>query len=427
LEKLLRWAAASIEKSVNQPLLPHAIIALNATDNAINPQQWDATEATKTLLGDVDDAIAAVPKFAKHAEYWRSRGKKVRTMKDLLECFYTSVTVVRLPSKGRYMLMNEQVGRLYYEITKACSRAYVFRQKIRMLCDANDLQMYLQCAFDHFSKNLDIPFDFSEVSLRHNPIPLDFRGNILKMALSIWDNKEQDPRPTGDKIFKPLAHMVASCIMLDLTRQRYQGTAIDLFDKRYLPHCVEALRNFCQSHWLCSFSNKHGTCANTQKGHGPKGHQSSEGKVLAVGSFESEFQAELYEETWKSELRGHLDKMRRDLQIETFSTATFMEEDLALQLHVRNMDAFFEHCSSAKNFRCHSACFCCLRETPTEPLPCGHVLCLKCIQSYGQLMEDYWVYMKHCPLHRMETTWQVPHLISLKPKLAGVRILTLDG
>jgi hypothetical protein len=427
LEKLLRWAAASIEKSVNQPLLPHAVIALNATDNAINTQQWDVNESTKTLLNDVDDAIAASPKFAKYAEYWRTRGKKVRTMKDLLECFYTSVTVVRIPSKGRYMLMNEQVGRLYHEISKACNRAYIFRQKIRMLCDADDLQMYLQCAFDHFSRNLDEPFDFSEISLRHNPIPLDFRGNILKMALAIWSNLNASTRPSGDQIFEPLSRMVASCIMLDLTRQKYQGTAIDLFDKRYLSHCVEALHNFCESYWPCSYESKNGRCANTQQGHGTKGHQNSYGKVLAVGSFQSGFEAANYEETWKNLLRDHLDKMRRDLQLETFSTATFREEDLALQLHVRNMDIFFKQCGSANKFRSHSACFCCLRETPTEPLPCRHVLCLRCIQSYGMIMDDYWVSMRHCPLHVQETTWQTPQLISLKPKHAGVRVLTLDG
>lgn len=427
MEKLLRWADTSFEKSVNQPLLPHAVIALNATDNAINSQQWDVSEATKTLLSDVDDAIASVPKFAKYAEFWRCRGKKVRTMKDLLECFYSSVTVVRIPSKGRYMLMNEQVGRLYHEISKACNRAYIFRQKIRMLCDADDLQMYLQCAFDHFSKNLDEAFDFSEISLRHNPIPLDFRGNILKMALAIRDNMSEATRRDGDQLFKPLARMVASCIMLDLTRQKYQGTAIDLFDRRYMSHCVKALHEFCQAYWVCSYESKHGKCANTQQGHGPKGHQNISGKVLAVGPFQSDFEATNYEDTWITSLRDHVDTMRRNLQLETFSTATFKEEDLALQLHIRNMDVFFKHFGSATKFRSHSACFCCLRETPTEPLPCRHVLCIRCIRSYGMVMDDYWVSMRHCPLHVQETTWRVPQLISVKPKHAGVRVLTLDG
>jgi hypothetical protein len=368
LDKLLNWAAASIEKSLNQPLLPHAIIALNATDNAINPLQREVHEATKTLLNDVDDAIAAVPKFVKHAEYWRSRGKKIRTMKDLLECFYTSVTVVRIPSKGRYMLMNEQVGRLYHEISKACNLAYVSRQKVRMLCNADDMQTYLQLAFDHFSKNLDKPFDFSEVSLSINPIPLDFRGNILKLILAIWDYRG-NPLSTGHDIFKPLARMVASCIMLDLTRQSYQGTAMELFNSHYSLHCIKALEDFCSDYWPCDYEGRTGSCAITQKGHGLKGHQDNRGKVLASGAYQSDFSASSYSWTWTKEIRMHLDKMRKDLQPEIFSKASFREEDSALKLHIKNMAVFFnQYGDSTKNFLSNSVCFCCLRETPTEPL-----------------------------------------------------------
>jgi hypothetical protein len=40
-EKLVDWAAAALEKSSNQPVLPHAIIVLNASDNSTNPDLWD--------------------------------------------------------------------------------------------------------------------------------------------------------------------------------------------------------------------------------------------------------------------------------------------------------------------------------------------------------------------------------------------------
>lgn len=240
---MLDWAFASIEKSLNQPLLPHAIIALNATDNAIDPRQWDIAEATNTLLRDVDSAMDLVPKLAKYAEYWRSRGKKIKTMKDLLECFYTSITVIRIPTKGRYMLMNDQVGRLYREIKVACNRAYFSRQKIRMLCNADDLQTYLRFAFDHFSQHLDTPFDFSEISLRNNPIPQDFGGNVLKLAIAIQEQTaEAGLRPTGNQIFEPLSGMVASCIMLDLTRQHYQGRC----ELRFFDSTMTGLTNHCR-------------------------------------------------------------------------------------------------------------------------------------------------------------------------------------
>ena len=89
-----------------------------------------------------------------------------------------------------------------------------------MLTNVDELQAYLLSAFDHFSKDLSTPFNFVEVSLRNNPIPLDFRGNILKLAMAI---KQRTGQTNGRLIFKDLSPMVASCILLDLARSRLKG------------------------------------------------------------------------------------------------------------------------------------------------------------------------------------------------------------
>jgi hypothetical protein len=93
---------------------------------------------------------------------------------------------------------------------------------LRMLLDAEELQSYLQFAFDHFAVSLDRPFDFVQASFSNSPIPLDFGGNILKLAINlmhVWENKA-DTRV----IFQELSYMVASCIMLDTARRGIKGT-----------------------------------------------------------------------------------------------------------------------------------------------------------------------------------------------------------
>lgn len=90
-----------------------------------------------------------------------------------------------------------------------------------MLLDAEELQSYLQCAFDHFALELDRPFDFVQASFSNSPIPLDFGGNILKLAINfmhVWEDKA-DIRV----IFQELSYMVASCIMLDSVRNKNKG------------------------------------------------------------------------------------------------------------------------------------------------------------------------------------------------------------
>lgn len=87
--------------------------------------------------------------------------------------------------------------------------------------NANELQPYLQFAFDHFACDLETPFDFVQASFTNSPIPLDFGGNILKLALSLmeaWSNAID-----GEIIFKELSYMVASCIMLDSVRSKIRG------------------------------------------------------------------------------------------------------------------------------------------------------------------------------------------------------------
>ena len=220
LRKLIAWASASYEKSLGQPALPHIIIVLNATDLAIDASQWDVKEATQKFLSDVETSIERIPALQAQLEFWRAKGCPIRTTKDLLECYYSSVTVVRIPTKGRYMLIDKQVAKLHTEIVVRCSQSHHKKRKVRMLSNSEDLQLYLQLAFDHFSLNLDEPFNFVKVALKVNPIPSDFGGNILKLAVAI---KDHHPSWKVAKIFEHLSLMVASCIMLDIHRHRRLG------------------------------------------------------------------------------------------------------------------------------------------------------------------------------------------------------------
>jgi hypothetical protein len=67
LEKLLKWASSSIEKSVNQPTLPYLIIALNSSEVIPSESQWDVTETTKVFMADNALAINQDPRISTYA------------------------------------------------------------------------------------------------------------------------------------------------------------------------------------------------------------------------------------------------------------------------------------------------------------------------------------------------------------------------
>lgn len=220
LDRLISWAEACLEKSLNQPALPHAVIASNFTDVSIDSHQWDSGTATKKLMSMFADVISRIEKFRNWADFWIRRGKIINTVHDLLKCYYSSVTVVRLPIKGRYMRMHDQVEQLHAVISSNCRKSHEAKKRIRMLANSDDLQVYLRAAFTHFSTDLDVPFNFVDVALTHHPgAPKGFSGNMLQLAIIFKDNLQFD----ADRIFFEIARMVASCIFLDIARHSLIG------------------------------------------------------------------------------------------------------------------------------------------------------------------------------------------------------------
>ena len=100
IEQLIDWAAAALETSSNQPVLPHAIIVLNVFDNTSDATLWDVNRSTIDLLDKVSRAVHQNHKLRKFAEFWRGVGRQIETVEMLLLSYYSSICVVRVPEKG---------------------------------------------------------------------------------------------------------------------------------------------------------------------------------------------------------------------------------------------------------------------------------------------------------------------------------------
>lgn len=258
LGRLVHWGARSIDASLNQPALPHAVVVLNASESGgADGEEWDVDAATEALLSGVDGAVHREPELMEYVRAWARRGREVKSTSELLACYYASVSVVRVPHKGgSLMLMDEQAGKLMDLVRGRCAASHGTKRQLRMLATAERLQVYLQGAYDHFTRSLDAPFDFVREALRKFPIARNFQGNVLSLALAIRDSSTQealkeDPR----RIFLAMAPMIASCIMLDAVRQNLLGTATRLLDDKYAKPCAAALQTFADMYWPCSFSN----------------------------------------------------------------------------------------------------------------------------------------------------------------------------
>ena len=232
LQKLIEWASTSIDKSLNQPSLPHLVIVLNATPNNIEDTQWDPKVATEKLLEVYKDSIHRVPKLMDTVAYLNRIGKKISSTKELLEHYYSSVSVVRIPTQGRYMQIDAQIGKLHRAIQEKCSDSYFQKKEIRMLLNAERLQQYINSAYDHFSRHREEPFDFVKEALRPNPLPQDFRGHLLNVMLSLYHNPGEpgklQHRQPAVKFLSLLSRHIASWVMLAAAREGFHGTCAHL-------------------------------------------------------------------------------------------------------------------------------------------------------------------------------------------------------
>lgn len=221
--RLLEWAYTSIASATNQSVLPHIIIVLNKSNALLKEDDFDVETATKKLLTDADQALEMNSDIAWHARYWRRKGRSIRCAKDLLKCYYSTIKVVRIPEKGRYMLMDRQIKNLQSQIALCCRGSHEGKLEARRDLNADELGECLQSGLDHFTNFLDRPFDFLAFSWGLNPIPPGFGGNILRLAIAIMYHRRHF---SGEDIFMLLGHMVASCIMLDCVRHRIKGKTI---------------------------------------------------------------------------------------------------------------------------------------------------------------------------------------------------------
>ncbi|OAL51396.1 FabD/lysophospholipase-like protein [Pyrenochaeta sp. DS3sAY3a] len=406
LGPLLQWGKTSLETSVNQPTLPHAIVVLNASEIGIEPKEWEIGYATENLLAanaTCLDRKNGQPEILRLAEAWRGRGRPIHTVLDLIRCYYSDFSVVRIPTKGRYQLLDDQIKKLRRFIQSCCSVSFEAKQSARMQIDSDELDVYIQSAFIHFTgpDGLTDPFDFRQVSLRHNPIPTDFGGHILALALYVRArHSKADPR----WIFEELSALVASSILLNCARF-HKGRPLQLFEE-YESYCKFSLLSFCNKHVKCRFGQ--------------------------AGDFESDFSPKMFWPMWRAMIREEIIRLDKEVQLALArpSEITQLASVLA-RTHSKQLASVYEQLGPAVQFRSNSTCLCCLINTPQHLLPCGHSLCSSCVRSYGIAPAkssgvSTVVSLTSCPLHP-STSWPDTHIVHFKPDHAGLRLLSLDG
>jgi hypothetical protein len=189
-----------------------------------------------------------------------------------------------------------------------------------------------------------------------------------------------------------------------------------------------ALENFCDRHWPCEYVKPGGgaRCVNVRSGHGAKGHQGPNGRVLAVGQYQSNFSAEAFQTEFRQRVYFNLVRLLNKLPVASRNAES--EEQAAAYIHRDSvMASFYKHVGGAERFISHSVCFSCLCSPPQHALPCGHIICTPCLEAYGKRRRRMTFELHGCPLHPYYWNNTQSWAVTVKPSPAGIRMLVLDG
>lgn len=443
LTKLLEWGEAALERSLNQPALPHCVIALNGTDSTAASNLWDVEMATKDLLSSISralDHVEAVPAFKRLADKWRALGHRIVSMEHLILRYYSSFTVVRIPSSPLYTTMDNQIQRLQEVITQKCLISQQAKQRLRMDLNAEELGMYMESAFEHFTTHLGRPFDFMHTSFLRHPIPVNFSQHVIQFYTTLdrfrsdCDNAKKSSvlaQPSEDRtrMFLAATTVLASSVLIDCVRNR-KGRVIHNATQ-YQCDIDQAIDEYTEHHCVCAFISSDGKrkCITKRSCHHVKGHQDDQG-IFGSGNYVSEINHD-FANQWKRALRDAIGRLQESLDYQVERGSVFehaekvCEKHVARQIHLDSLRAFFRTYGPADQIRCHTTCLCCVMSTPEIHLRCGHVLCRSCVSEFGEVRKNE-IVLHGCPLHRTAHT-HTPDVIAVKPPYAGVRLLILEG
>ncbi|KAF8540174.1 hypothetical protein BDD12DRAFT_980545 [Trichophaea hybrida] len=401
ISRLIRWANAVFQTSVNQPLLPYAIIIVNALEDkgAQDNSGWWEDDPTIAQLDKHTDSFKDDPFLEGLARQWRIRGKEIHTLKDLISCYYCGIKIICVPHMNAApSRINTQYRKLQGLIKNASMETYKMRCNAELLMNSEELDIYFSYAFNHFSQNPTKPFDFLNAAFQHSPSRQ--RSNIISLR--------QQPG-----LWRPDTAAAAEMV------------------SKYERFCYAAQEEFYQHHWPCNYRDRKGRrCVNVATKH-QKGHQISTGKVVAAGTYIPEREGleadgfhfiELVTKTYKELIEQLNQKQKARLAA------------IQIQKDTLGMDPYLKMWNNpstalSKAYSSHSTCFSCLFSAPHHTLSCGHVICDMCVEDFSELPHvDHLRTVTECPLCATGLPpWEQLLVIKKNPRQAGPRILSLDG
>jgi hypothetical protein len=203
----------------------------------------------------------------------------------------------------------------------------------------------------------------------------------------------------------------------------------DIFERDLQDVCEKGIRTYVEKYEKCTYKfpgDKGNDCisrpAKLHRGHMSAEGQNRSGYFTGKRSWDGRSR-----KLWLTETRRRFVAYYRDLFIAEDGSSC-APDLLQRRIRIERERVYQRYCNFWSSMRSNKTCFACVQAVPDHVLACGHAYCPRCIQELGH------------PSSKFECAWDMlscvlcwssrqpnPHLVRLKPRCSGARVLTIDG
>ncbi|KAK1750124.1 hypothetical protein QBC47DRAFT_407352 [Echria macrotheca] len=439
LQRILEWAASAMEKSYNQPARKTLIIVRNKEEKISQEGANMTDQAFKELyLHRHRDVLwrnsAVLRSFVEGHNAIVNPEERIEDNQKLYEVLFHKMHCCYIPDRGapasllglpeRANTVYQKLQALRAKIKGAAEEEQGLRATSFSEYNAPAMAHILGEVFDHFRQS-EGPLDLYKASGGHNPTPQNMEEHLANLLRMTLDRPDQGI----DAIDRHLTEAIALALLLRVTRgppgtMRYPR---DMFDRDMLSCWSTALELYLTKYDRClhrwQVGRDQAVC--TVRGRAQHDmHIGASPTQVQPGRFVGRSWSKPEKDGWIRNIGNRFVSFCHQLfpVHHTHHSQERPPKELLLGLRYEIHKGTREVLSG---IRSNKTCLACLQAVPDHVLPCGHALCPTCVQELAK------------PSRYVECAFDVPsciicgkhniHQIQLKPRCAGVRILTLDG
>ncbi|KAI8712039.1 RING-type domain-containing protein [Fusarium sp. LHS14.1] len=395
--QLVEWGHSAMMHSYNKPILPTAIIAFINRDDRLGPWKYDlGTARTSFFEMPSLQRISENKELQPYIQYRKTNGKIINSAEELLDCYYSSVSVMHFPNGNHPTTMHQQIQELYGIINALSLKKKTTLDWKRWNWNAATFPLFIRKAFAHFASKYETPFNFSDAWVDVQNFSLGFDRAIFNLARMARGRRDMSDAGIG--LWEDMSGFVASCLFLRYAREKMTDHRVpEMMSMRF----EEITEQYWTKLWPCSYRIKipegYQQCVN-----GPCGHPHHQGgKAIKRGDHSASHSHEVLRKRFRFLVENAF--LLKRARLSFFSDVHGrLEEEFAT--HLEETRNFYKRIGGTDKFVSHLPCLVCLDGVPEHSLPCGHVICRECANAIGDATAGGFVTLARCPIqnHREE-------------------------